>query len=152
MNTNIPRLATALLGFTLLELMIAVAIIGILASIGYPAYTQYVQRGKNAEAIANLQSLALLQEQYFRDNRIYPSTLASIGGTPSGSRYHTYTITGNANGYVLTATGRAAENVGNFTYVLNSAGVGCMQQGTSSAPTISLGAAATACPTGSTRW
>lgn len=152
MNTNIPRLAPAMRSFTLLELMTAVAIVGILASVGYPGYTPYAQRGKNAEAIIGLQSRALLQEQYFRDHRSPPPTLALIGSPSRGSRYPTCTINPDgANGYVLTAKGNAGAVVSKFTHVLNSAGVGCAQQGTSNAPDITLGAAADF-PAGATRW
>ena len=58
-------------GFTLVELMIVVAIIGILASIVVPSYTDYVKRGKAAEATATLADLKNRMEQCFQDNRDY---------------------------------------------------------------------------------
>ena len=58
-------------GFTLIELMIVVAIIGLLASIAYPSYQEYVRRGARAEARAAIMQMAQLQERYFTDRGGY---------------------------------------------------------------------------------
>jgi type IV pilus assembly protein PilE len=58
-------------GFTLVELMIVVAILGILAAIAIPTYRNYVSSAKRSEAKANLETLRLLEEQYFADQRTY---------------------------------------------------------------------------------
>lgn len=66
-------------GFTLIELMITVAIIGILAAIAYPSYTQYVAKGARAEGLAAALRVANLQEQYYLDNRKYTDDLTQLG-------------------------------------------------------------------------
>lgn len=67
------------LGFTLIELMITVAILGIIASIALPSYFEHVKRTARTEAITALLDAANKQEQYFVDNREYTSTLTEIG-------------------------------------------------------------------------
>jgi type IV pilus assembly protein PilE len=58
-------------GFTLIELMIAVAIVAILAAIAIPSYTDYVRRGRLTDAISKLSAMRVKMEQYFQDNRVY---------------------------------------------------------------------------------
>lgn len=62
------------LGFTLIELMVTVAIIGILASLAYPSYRDYVLRGRIVDATSGLSTMRANMERYFQDNRTYLST------------------------------------------------------------------------------
>ncbi|REL26007.1 type IV pilin protein [Thalassotalea euphylliae] len=67
------------LGFTLIEVMIVVAIVGILAAVAYPSYTQYVAKANRSEAQQVLLNLANLMEQHHLDHRTYPSDLTAVG-------------------------------------------------------------------------
>jgi type IV pilus assembly protein PilE len=58
-------------GFTLIELMIVVAIIGIIASIAFPSYTDYVRRARAVDATSTLADMRIRMEQYYQDNRMY---------------------------------------------------------------------------------
>jgi type IV pilus assembly protein PilE len=66
-------------GFTLIELMIAVVVVGILASIAYPSYTQFVARGARADGLAGLMDAANRQEQYYLDNKKYTNDMRKLG-------------------------------------------------------------------------
>jgi type IV pilus assembly protein PilE len=69
-------------GFTLIELMIAVAIVAILSAIAYPAYTKYVQRGYRAEGIVILNDAVARMERYYAQNNNYLVTnLTALGFT-----------------------------------------------------------------------
>lgn len=66
-------------GFTLLELMIAVAVIGIISAVAYPSYLSFVQESRRAEGQAALMDLANRQERFFYDNRQYTTVVGSGG-------------------------------------------------------------------------
>lgn len=66
-------------GFTLVEVMIVVAIVGILATVAYPSYTDFVVRSNRAEASRELVRLANLQEQLFVDSRAYTEKMSDLG-------------------------------------------------------------------------
>lgn len=66
-------------GYSLIELMIAVAIVGILAAVVYPSYTDGVNRGRRAEAMTELARIAMLQEQYYADHRTYATDMTDLG-------------------------------------------------------------------------
>src|SRR5688500_16029115 len=66
-------------GFTLIEVMITVAIVGILSMVAYPSYLSYIQKGKRATAQAGLMELASKEQTYLLDRRVYTATLADLG-------------------------------------------------------------------------
>jgi type IV pilus assembly protein PilE len=72
-------------GFTLIELMIAVVIIGILASIAYPSYQQYVLKANRADAKAILMESAQFMERYFTTNNTYVGATLLTAVTPKGA-------------------------------------------------------------------
>jgi type IV pilus assembly protein PilE len=111
-------------GFTLIELMIVVAIVAILASIGIPAYNDYVIRGKLAEAYANLASQRVKLEQFYQDRRTYLGACAA--GTvapplPSGN--FTYTCTLADQTYTIDAVGDSTKGVGGFQFRIDQSNV-----------------------------
>lgn len=95
-------------GVTLIELMITVAIIGILASVAYPSYTSYVQRGYRAEAQAQMMDIASRQQQFLMNSRAYASksTLEASGyALPSSvSARYSYSITTSSSPPSFTIT------------------------------------------------
>jgi type IV pilus assembly protein PilE len=119
-------------GFSLIELLTVVAIVGILAAVALPAYNDYVTRSKFTEAQGQLADLRVKMEQYYMDNRRYSTTTSggTCGATMPGSsdvKYFAYTCASagaNAAGdqaYTVTATGDAVQGLGGLTFTINEA-------------------------------
>lgn len=116
-------------GFTLLELMIVIAIIGIVASISIPAYTGYMTNARMSEAKNNITALQLAEEEFFLENNTYcydnsndnTNLSAACGAlwTATGGEGNdinfTYTVSGSGTSYHITATGNIGTPVAGRT-------------------------------------
>lgn len=98
-------------GFTLIELIITVAIVALLAKVAYPAYTKYVARANRSAAVSLVMSLASRQEQYNLDARQYASSLSDLGAAvipAEVARFYTITLAADNTAapptYTITAT------------------------------------------------
>ena len=108
-------------GFTLIELMVTLAILGVLAAIAIPAYNGYITTAKMSEAQNNLAAIRLAQEEYFLENNSY-FTGANAGAIATASG-NLWTVTKGSDGYnfdyvvtlssgwTATATGQAGKSV-----------------------------------------
>ena len=103
-------------GFTLIEMMIVVAVIGILAAIAYPSYTNYVMRARRADGREMLQRVAAAQERFYTNRNQYTIDVTGAGGLNLGSAsseggHYTVAAVVPAGGqtYVLTATPQGAQ-------------------------------------------
>ena len=115
-------------GFSLIELMVVVAIVAILASIAVPSYNDYILRGKLQEAYTNLSALRVNLEQYYQDNRNYGA--GGVCGIPGGAtptaqnaKYFTYgCVSGGANALgdqTFTVTANGTANTAGFSFTLD---------------------------------
>ena len=121
-NKNETRFKTNK-GFSLIELMIVVAIIGLLAAIAIPNYSDYVQRGNASEATANLANLKIRMEQYFQDNKTYADTgglVAPCAPVAGSAEFFSYACTvQTANSFTITAAPVAGKGMDNFSFTIN---------------------------------
>lgn len=89
-------------GFTLIELMVAVALLGVLIAMALPSYTQWRNKVLVAQATQEIAAMAVVIGQYYGDNRRYPSGLADVGfsgrSDPWGRPYLYYNIADNGRG------------------------------------------------------
>lgn len=108
-------------GFTLIELMIAVAVVGILAAVVYPSYTSYVRRGKIAAALGELSAVRVRLEQYYQDNRHYGSTASTCGVAMPGSTGFNFTCAWGpgATSQSFLVTARGSGDLAGYVYTVN---------------------------------
>jgi type IV pilus assembly protein PilE len=112
-------------GFTLIELMIVIAILGIVTAIAIPSYNGYISGARLTEAQNNIAALKLAEEEYFLENNTYfynntndNTNLSNAGGNlwtataGDGGVNFVYTVTAVGNGYTITATGNTTRSTG----------------------------------------
>ncbi len=112
-------------GFTLLEVMITVAIVGILAAIALPSYFDYIQRSKIIDGTTKLGDFRTQMEKYFLDNRTYQNggNCGIPDPTPAGGDHFAITCAAaTATTYTVTATGIPSKGMSaSFVYTVNQA-------------------------------
>jgi type IV pilus assembly protein PilE len=107
-------------GFTLIELMVTVAIVGILTAVAVPAYTDYVVRGRVSEAFTALGGAQPAAEQFWANNRTYAGFDESKS-FPGATANFTYALSNaTVSTYTLTATG--INKMSGFVYTINQSG------------------------------
>ncbi|MGY1889785.1 hypothetical protein PS619_02313 [Pseudomonas fluorescens] len=116
-------------GFTLIEIMIVIAIIGIVITIAAPSYTEYLKKGRRAEVVSLLSEQAQSLERFYTKNNVY----TGITGLSTGNDFYTITPTITDQTFVLTATRKtgtsmATDKCGDFT--LTNTGVRSMNNAT----------------------
>jgi len=116
-------------GFTLIEIMIVIAIIGIVITIGYPSLTEYVKKGRRADVVSNLSEQAQILERFYSKNNVY----TGVTGLSTGNDFYTITPTITDQTFLLTATRKtgtamATDKCGDFT--LTNTGVRNMNNAT----------------------
>jgi prepilin-type N-terminal cleavage/methylation domain-containing protein len=108
-------------GFTLIELMIVIAIIGILAAIAIPQFSAYRMRSYNSAAQADIRNAATAQEAYFVDNSTYTNAVTNLTGPGGYSQTNKVILTissADTANYSMTAY----HNAGNRTFTLTGPG------------------------------
>ena len=123
-------------GFTLIELMVVVAVIGILAAVAYPAYTQQIRKGHRADAKTAVLDMAAREEKFFAINNAYTdvgdatglnygiSGALSVPVTSNGGTYYNLTVSASSTDYTIKATPTGSQTSDPcYTYQLTSNGV-----------------------------
>ena len=113
-------------GFTLIELMIVVAIIGILAAIAIPNFMKFQAKSKQSEAKGNLKGIATAEKTYFAEKNTYSSLMKALGFQPEGNNRYGYSI-GTTKG-ALPASGYANDT--DCWYTSSPVGTACIKVAT----------------------
>jgi type IV pilus assembly protein PilE len=106
-------------GFTLIEVMVTVAVVAILAAIAVPSYRDYVIRGKVPEATSRLATRQVQLEQYFQDNRTYVGAPGCAAENPDNPYFDFSCTVQTATAFTLGAQGKNAMT--GFTYTVTQA-------------------------------
>ncbi len=127
-STALPRCAGSRAcraeGFSLIELMIALAITAIIAVFTVPSYRDHVLRSRIPEATSGLLLTGMRLEQHYQDHRSYANAASNCGGALPAAGQFTFNCTVPADGqsFLLTATGRGDGSMASFGYTLDHRG------------------------------
>jgi len=92
-------------GFTLIEMMIVVAIIGIIGAIAYPSYDSYMKKSRRSDAKIALAEMADKQERFYLQNNMYTLNPDNVGGTGTDENFYVLSIdSADVNGFTVRAT------------------------------------------------
>lgn len=109
-------------GFTLIEALIVMTLLGILAAVAIPNYSRYVTRGNLVEATNALSEYRVRMEQFYQDNRAYQNATGNCGAAvPTNLQNFAITCAIAAAGQAYTATATGAAGVAGFVYTINQA-------------------------------
>jgi len=112
-------------GFTLVELMIVIAIVAILVALAYPSWSDSIKKARRADGIESLQSLRIKQKQWRANHVSYSTTLSNVSGSTSTEGYYTISFVGtpNATTFVAKATPTGTQSTDSCgTYAINQDG------------------------------
>jgi prepilin-type N-terminal cleavage/methylation domain-containing protein len=130
-------------GFTLIELMITVAIVAILAAIAYPNYRDYVIRGQLVDATQALSGVRANMERYYQDNRSYAPvgafTPPCVNTDVQSGKFNVKCPTADDSSYTAQAVGIAGTNADGFKFTLDQNGTQTTVVTTPPAPSTFLG-------------
>jgi type IV pilus assembly protein PilE len=102
-------------GFTLIEVLIAIVIVGILSAVAIPSYSAYVLRGRLTEAFTTLSAMQPAAEEFWSNNRTYVGLAA-----PAATANFSYLVDATVSSYTVTATG--AGSTASFVYTIDQNG------------------------------